>query len=92
MRELGHNDPDRARTKAQVESVQEYEKPIFTIDLVEDLEVDGVDTKDYPDFCDAYFSHGVWKETGIELTEDELENLAEEYPCILNAMAYEHYL
>ena len=92
MRELGHNDPDRARTKKQVDMVTEVEKPIFMIDLVENIEVDGVDTSDYPDFCDAYFSHAVWKETGIELTDDELEKLGDEYPCVLNAMAFEHYL
>jgi len=49
----------------------EKKKPI-ELDDIEDLEVDGVDTKDYPDFCDAFFCHAIWKETGEELTDDEL--------------------
>lgn len=68
------------------------DKTVFTIDLVDDLEVDGVDTRDYPDFCDAYFAYGVWKSTGEPLTDDELERLTEEYPCVLNAMAFEKYI
>lgn len=59
---------------------------------VENIEVDGVDTKDYPDFSDAFFSYASYKDTGIELTEDELEQLAEDYPGMLNEMAYEYYL
>ena len=58
------------------------------INLVTELEVDGVDTRDYPDFCDAYFSYGVWLNTDKELTEHELDLLAEQYPDVLNEMAY----
>ena len=57
---------------------------------VENLEIDDVDTNDYPDFCDAFFSHG--EINGRELTEDELEELAEDYPDVLNQMALEHYI
>ena len=42
---------------------------------VVDVEVDGVDTRDYPDFCDAYFSNAVYEDTGEELTDEELEQL-----------------
>lgn len=38
-----------------------------------DLEVEDIDARDYPDFCDAYVSRAVWKDTGIELTTDEIE-------------------
>jgi hypothetical protein len=38
-----------------------------------DLEVDDINTRDYPEFCDAYVSRAVWKDTGTELTSDELE-------------------
>jgi hypothetical protein len=38
-----------------------------------DLEVEDINTADYPDFCDAYVSHAVWKDTGIELTVEEIE-------------------
>ena len=53
-----------------------------------DLEVDGIDTKDYPDFCDAYISgasvyqNGEWREA----TSDELDELNEDsdlvYLCV----------
>ena len=59
------------------------------IDKIRDLEVDGVDSRDYPDFCDAFFCKGIWIETGLELTDDELEQLGYEYPELLNEMAYE---
>jgi len=52
-----------------------------------DVAVDGVDSKDYPDFCDAYFYTGFY-EDGTELTDNELEELTEEYPEVVNEMAY----
>jgi len=64
-------------------------KIIMNIDDVEDLSVEGVDTRDYPDFCDAYFAQGFWAETGKELTEDELIELGELYPEVLNEMAFQ---
>ena len=65
---------------------------LIDIRKVEELEVDGVDSRDFPSFCDAYFSYAVWIETGIELTEDELDELGEEYPELLNELAYESLL
>ena len=65
---------------------------MIDIRKVEGLEVDGVDSRDYPSFCDAYFSYGIWIETGIELTEDELDELGETYADYLNEMAYESLL
>jgi len=56
---------------------------------VENLGVDGVDTKDYPDGCDAYFCEGWHIKEDRELTEDELISLGEDYPEVLNEMAYE---
>mgnify|MGYP003343493889 CR=1 FL=1 len=60
--------------------------------VVVDVEIDGVDTRDYPDFCDAYFSHAVFKDTLEELSDEELEQLTEDYPEVVNEMAYGHYL
>jgi hypothetical protein len=42
-----------------------------------DIEIEDIDPRDYPDFCDAYVSHAVWKDTGEELTDAELKELAE---------------
>jgi hypothetical protein len=44
-----------------------------------DIEVDGIDWADAPDFCDAYISSARWEDTGEELTEDELEALPGEF-------------
>ena len=46
------------------------------------LEVDGIDTKDYPDFCDAYFSHGEY-EDGEEMSDEALQELSEKNPDLL---------
>jgi hypothetical protein len=40
-----------------------------------DIEVDGIDYSDAPDFCDAYISQAVWEDTLEPLTDDELEAL-----------------
>jgi len=52
------------------------------------LEVDGVDSRDYPDFCDAYFCYGEYT-NGIELTDDELEQLTDMYGDVVNELAYD---
>jgi len=41
------------------------------------LEVDGIDTKDWPDFCDAYFSAGNYLD-GSPLPDEVLEVLSED--------------
>lgn len=55
------------------------------------LEVDGVNSQDYPDFCDAYFSYGETHE-GRPLTEDELIELTELCGTTLNQMAMETFI
>jgi len=41
------------------------------------LKIDGIDFKDYPDFCDAYFSAGNYLD-GKPLPEEVLEKLSED--------------
>ena len=53
-----------------------------------DMEVDGVDSRDYPDFADAYFSYACY-EDGTELTDDELEQLTEQNADVLWEKAYD---
>ena len=55
---------------------------------VVDLEVDGVDSRDYPDFSDAYFSYGCY-EDGTPLTDEELDKLTILADDVLWEMAYE---
>jgi len=43
---------------------------------VEDIEVDGINPRDYPDFCDAFILEASYK--GREMTDEELEALNED--------------
>mgnify|MGYP001594283140 CR=1 FL=1 len=45
-----------------------------------DVSVDGIDTRDYPDFSDAHISEAFWKDSGEPLTVDELMELSDNYP------------
>ena len=62
--------------------------PILNGKKVVDLEVDGVVSGDYPDFCDAYFSSGCY-EDGTPLTDDELEHLTILASDVLWEMAFD---
>ena len=62
--------------------------PILNGKKVIDLEIDGVDSGDYPDFCDAYFSGGCY-EDGTKLTDDELEHLTILAGDVLFEMAFD---
>jgi hypothetical protein len=57
-----------------------------------DIQVDNVDTKDYPDFVDAYVTYAVWADTGKELTEDELDQLNDSNPEIAQEHAMENLI
>ena len=57
-----------------------------------DIEVDGVDTRDYPDFVDAYVAYAVWEDTGKELTDNELDALNDKHPEIAQELAFETLL
>lgn len=61
---------------------------IFNGKKVVDLEVDGVDSRDYPDFSDAYFSYACY-EDGTELTDDELNELTDKFGDVLYEKAYD---
>lgn len=63
----------------------------FHIDDVTDIEVDGVDSSDYPDFVDAYASYAVWKDNGEELTDDELDDLTDQHRDVIHELAHESF-
>lgn len=50
---------------------------------VVDVAVDGVDSRDYPDFCDAYFCSAFYEDTGEALSDDDLILLQELFPEVL---------
>jgi len=54
--------------------------------LIDNIEVDGIDTKDYPDFCDAFISSADYD--GKSMTDEQLDELNEDgdfvYECVQN--------
>ena len=55
---------------------------------IRSLEVDGVDTEDYPDFSDAYFSVGEYTD-GTPMSDQELDWLSDHHRDLLHQMAHE---
>lgn len=49
--------------------------------------VDGVDTRDHPDYCDAYFDYAEF-EDGTALTDEQLDQLSMQNAEKLNEMAF----
>ena len=59
-------------------------KPL-DLSRVVDVELDGVDFGDYPDFCDAYISRAYYEKddgTFRELTDDEYDEVNEDYDFV----------
>jgi len=54
--------------------------------LISNIEVDGIDTKDYPDFCDAFIASADYD--GKPMTDEQLDELNDNidfvYECVLN--------
>lgn len=54
--------------------------------LIDNIEVDGIDINDYPDFCDAFIASADYN--GKEMTEEQLDKLNEDsdfvYQCVQN--------
>lgn len=45
---------------------------------LQNIELDGINTRDYPDFCDAFIIYAEY-DNGVELTEVELDELNDNY-------------
>ena len=67
-----------------------FKEPQMNTENICDIEVDGIDTDDYPDFCDAYISSACWENTGVLLTEDELDELNRDYPSLVYDAVMKH--
>lgn len=54
--------------------------------LIDNIELDGIDTSDYPDFCDAFISGADYD--GEPMTEEQLDEINEDsdfvYSCVEN--------
>ena len=55
------------------------------------VEIDGIDTRDYPDFCDAFILYGEY-EDGTVMTEDEMDEATERFADKVNERAFMHYV
>ena len=57
-------------------------------DIIDNIEVDGIYTNDYPDFTDAFISSADYN--GVEMTDEQLEALNEDYgfvhDCVYNQL------
>ena len=47
------------------------------------IELGGIDTRDYPDFVDAFITYAEW-EDGTPLTDDELSDLNDDSSFVYN--------
>jgi hypothetical protein len=69
------------------ERSQEYnakKKFIFDYSLIDNIEVDGINHRDAPDFCDAFIASADYD--GREMTEEELEELNEDNDFVYEAV------
>lgn len=57
---------------------------------VTNIGIADVNFRDYPDFCDAHFDYAEWANTGMKLTDLELDELTQTYPEVVNEMANEY--
>ena len=64
------------------------DKPELDLSQVTDLEFDGIDHSDYPDFCDAYVCEATYQ--GRDMTEDELDDLNENYSGFVHEKLFDH--
>lgn len=57
-------------------------------DKIDNIEVEGVDFSDYPDFCDAFIASADYD--GVEMTDDQLDQLNDDsdfvYQCVLDQL------
>jgi hypothetical protein len=51
---------------------------------INNIEVDGIDHADYPDFCDAYIASADYD--GREMTDEEIELLNEDSDFVYSAV------
>jgi len=56
---------------------------------IDDVQIEGIDTRDYPDFCDAFIAAATWK-SGKELTEEELDDLNDNHRDFVYELVWEH--
>ena len=51
---------------------------------ISDVEVEGIDTADYPDFCDAFIASADYN--GREMTDEELDTLNDDSDFVYSSV------
>ena len=68
-----------------LENMKKLDK-VMDYKLIDNIEIDGIDTKDYPDFCDAYIVSADYD--GKPMTDEQLDEINEDgdfqHECIMN--------
>tara|TARA_R110001583_G_scaffold653_2_gene5960 strand:+ start:112 stop:363 length:252 start_codon:yes stop_codon:yes gene_type:complete len=79
--------------KTELSNIEEVDKVIEEIlekkmdyKKIDNIEIDGINTKDYPDFCDAYIVSADYD--GVPMTDEQLDEINDDgqfqYECIMN--------
>ena len=58
------------------------------INLIDDIEVDGIDTWDYPEFCDAYISYASYNNNAM--SDEMLDFINDEMRDFVHDQVYNH--
>jgi len=54
-----------------------------------EIEIDGIDTNDAPDFADAFISGAIWADSGNPLDEMDIHKLQDEQPELIYELVWE---
>ena len=71
---------ERRKAAADAEYVEKGDMPKVRREIdwsrgVECVEIEGIDRRDHPDYCDAFISYAEWADDGTPLTDAELDEL-----------------
>lgn len=62
---------------------------MMNVKLIDNIEVDGIDPMDYPDFCDAYISSADYN--GKPMTDEQLNEINMNYEFIYDCVQKKIY-
>jgi hypothetical protein len=61
-----------------------YEVMRIDYKLIEDVQVEGIDYADYPDFCDAFIASAIYD--GRPMSDEMLDELNEDYDFVYESI------
>lgn len=57
---------------------------------ITDIEIDGINYKDHPDYCDAFISSATWRSSLTALTENQINQLNENHSDFVYESVQKH--